>query len=113
MNGWRRSHNTGKPFTSFFHAGRDFRVNCTVEEVLKIGGLDAKLVKFSWISCALESYTVPVSVSYTHLDVYKRQLLGYRQAVRHSTLTAALVGSNPTSPVILWGISSVGRALDF
>ena len=26
-------------------------------------------------------------------------IMGYRQAVRHSTLTAALVGSNPTSPV--------------
>ena len=27
--------------------------------------------------------------------------LGYRQVVRHSTLTAACVGSNPTSPVYI------------
>ena len=31
-------------------------------------------------------------------------MMGYRQAVRHSTLTAALVGSNPASPVFNYEI---------
>ena len=41
----------------------------------------------------------PPSLFVTKFSVVSTIIMGYRQAVRHSTLTAVFAGSNPASPV--------------
>ena len=40
-------------------------------------------------------------------------MMGYRQVVRHSTLTAAFAGSNPASPVLYGALAQLVEHLTF
>jgi hypothetical protein len=91
------------------HQPPQFNIQISLLSNLLLCNLDAeKHLVVDDSSCYFLSeitQTIRIHVGYSRKPILEANSMGYSQAVRHRTLTATCVGSNPASPAIYFKAS--------